>query len=215
MDHSVELAGWWHWKSCGEHLYGQGETSDEWHSSEAISETSTNQHLCQCHGQWDWGYPEQVSCWHQAVWCGQHAAWKDAVQRDMDRFERWGHSDLMKFNKCEVQVQGPTVGLGQSQAHTGWGETGSSPKEKVLGMLVDMKFSISQQCMLAVQKATILWAAFKVLWPSGQGRWLSPSILFLWDPTWHMTSNYGACSIGRMETWCSKSRERPQRGSEG
>ncbi|GAB0188303.1 mitochondrial enolase superfamily member 1 [Grus japonensis] len=48
-----ELAGWSHSKNCGQQLNVQVENGDKWCSSGVGTGTSTVQHLCQRHGQWD------------------------------------------------------------------------------------------------------------------------------------------------------------------
>ena len=58
-----------------------------------------------------------------------------------------------------------------------WTATESNLEEKVLGMLVD--------------EPTISWAAPKEAWPAGQGRWLWPSTLLWWNPTWSPASSSG------------------------
>jgi len=99
---------------------------------------------------------------------------RDAIQRDLDRLERWACESLMNFKNpnCMVLHMGQDNSKHKYRLGREWIE---SIHEEDLGVLVDKKINKSWQCALAAQKASLFWAASRRAWPSGQGRLFCPS----------------------------------------
>ncbi|MCQ4078531.1 hypothetical protein FK519_27530 [Klebsiella pneumoniae] len=81
-------------------------------------------------------------------------------ERDFDRLEKWTDENLMKFSKgkCKVPQQGRNNP--RHQYVVGAAQLESSLAEKDLGVLVDTKLNMSQQCSLMSKAVKIILGCF-------------------------------------------------------
>jgi len=134
---------------------------------------------------------------------------KDTIQRDLGRLKRWACANLMKFSqaKCRVLHMGQGNRKHKYRLVGEWIE--SSPEKKDLGVLVEQKLSMTQQCVLATQKANCTLGCIKSSMDSRSRRGFCPSTVLC--PTWSLVSSSGVLSTGETWTCWSGSRGGPQK----
>ena len=125
---------------------------------------------------------------------GQHA-----IQRDLDKLEKWACVTLMRLNKAKCKVLHLGRGNLRYQYRLEDEGTESSTCQEGLGDTGGWK-AAHQPTMCAPSVSRV---ASKAAWPGDKGRGFCPSAPLWWVPTWSPASSSGALSTGKTWTCCS------------
>ena len=180
-----ELSGRSQPESCSQWLFVQVEAGDKWCLSGQVRCNSFISDI-----------DDGIKCTHSKFANDTKlsstvdtAEGREAIQRDLDKRERWAHVNIMRFNKAKCKV----LHLDQSNPRYVYRlreELLESSTAEDLRALVDEK-NTRQQCALTAQKANSIPGCIR-RGVSQQRKGKSLSTLPLSNPVWSTASRSGA-----------------------
>lgn len=194
------LVGWPHPKSYSRCLGVRVETSNKCCPSRVCMGTNIIYCSDQWHRQWDQLHLQQVYKLYPAECCSHHTGEQGCLpEGPWQASEVELYEDLMKINKtkCKVlDVSGDHLQY-QHRIRIAWIER--SPEEMDLGILVDEKLNVTQQCVLATENTSCTLGCMKRVMASMWMVVILPLYPALVSPSWDTAPSSGAPSAGN--TW--------------
>ncbi|GAB0183700.1 mitochondrial enolase superfamily member 1 [Grus japonensis] len=126
---------------------------------DTVSHNILMEKLTKC---WDKVHPQQVADNRKLGGVTDTPEGCAAIQKGLDTVENWEERNLVKFNKGKCKALHPERNNPRHQYTLGTDWLESSSTEKDLGVLVDNKLTMSQQCTLTAKKTNSIVGCMRV-----------------------------------------------------